>query len=93
EDSQERSDADGDVTVHGQSAVNWEDGSATLAEDTSFAITANEILSEGENELFKDEVEQGAAQQARVPADQAEGPANITNPYDDLDTSISSADQ
>ncbi|MDA9762091.1 DUF5801 domain-containing protein, partial [Desulfobacterales bacterium] len=43
EDSEGRSDADGDVTVLGQANVNYEDGSTGLAEDTSFAKT---LLSE-----------------------------------------------
>ncbi|AII48940.1 hypothetical protein KR52_07270 [Synechococcus sp. KORDI-52] len=42
ESSQERSDADGDVTVLGQANINYEDGSVGLAEDTTFARTVLE---------------------------------------------------
>jgi hypothetical protein len=36
-DSTSGTAADGDVVIHGQSAVTWSDGSTTVAEDTSFA--------------------------------------------------------
>ena len=39
EDSEGRSDADGDVTILGQANVNYADGSIGLAEDTTFAST------------------------------------------------------
>jgi hypothetical protein len=36
--------ADGDVVIHGQSEVTWTDGSTTVAEDTSFAISAADVI-------------------------------------------------
>jgi hypothetical protein len=46
EDSEPGSAADGDVIIHGQSTVTYEDGSTTIAEDVSFAISAGDVLSD-----------------------------------------------
>ena len=43
-DSQKGTAADGDVVIHGQSAVTYTDGSTTIAEDTSFAISEVDLL-------------------------------------------------
>jgi hypothetical protein len=57
EDSEERVDGEGDVTVFGQANVNYEDGSTTTAEDVSFAVEAADLLSEEDDltELLSDE--------------------------------------
>ncbi len=68
-DSQAGTAADGDVTVHGQSTVTFNDGSTTIAEDTSFAIQAADVLSD-EDEL----VLPGAESAGAVPQ-RAEGEA------------------
>ncbi|MBA6414367.1 hypothetical protein H2508_14730 [Parahaliea sp. F7430] len=44
DDSEARTDADGDVIIHGQSQVNWSDGTVSLAEDTSFTLTVSDVL-------------------------------------------------
>ncbi|MEM8940740.1 MAG: hypothetical protein AAGC91_01205 [Pseudomonadota bacterium] len=46
DDSGSRTDADGDVIVHGQSEVRWTDGQTSLAEDASFAIEAGDLLAD-----------------------------------------------
>jgi len=51
DNSESRTDADGDVVVHGQSQVTWSDGDVTLAEDASFAIEIAELLPEATEEL------------------------------------------
>lgn len=43
EDSEAGTAADGDVVIFGQSEVTWQDG-VTIAEDTSFAINAADLL-------------------------------------------------
>ncbi|MCA1806807.1 MAG: hypothetical protein LC687_02925, partial [Actinobacteria bacterium] len=50
EESEARTDADGDVLVHGQSQVTWTDGSVSIAEDTGFALNALDVLS-GDDEI------------------------------------------
>ncbi|MEM6300089.1 MAG: cadherin-like domain-containing protein, partial [Pseudomonadota bacterium] len=46
DDSGSRTDANGDVIVHGQSEVRWTDGQTSLAEDASFAIEAGDLLAD-----------------------------------------------
>ncbi|EAQ98956.2 retention module-containing protein [Congregibacter litoralis] len=46
EESTSGSTANGDVTIHGQSDVTWTDGSVSVAEDASFAISAADVLSD-----------------------------------------------
>ncbi|NOG31803.1 hypothetical protein HLB35_08535 [Halomonas sp. TBZ9] len=75
-----------------------EEASVASLENTDGAgeaasLIADELLNSSEDELFKDEGEEGGAQQAKVPADQAEAPAHVTNPHDDLNTSNNSIDQ
>jgi len=48
--------ADGDVTIHGQSAVTWSDGSTTIAEDTSFATEALDLRDLLSNDVAGDDV-------------------------------------
>ena len=49
DDSESGTAADGDVIIHGQSTVTFTDGSTTVAEDTSFAISAADVLSEDDS--------------------------------------------
>ena len=49
DDSESGTAADGDVIIHGQSTVTYTDGSTTVAEDTSFAISAADVLSEDDS--------------------------------------------
>ncbi|MGM1052783.1 MAG: hypothetical protein ACQEXO_10340, partial [Pseudomonadota bacterium] len=91
-DSEGRTDADGDVVVFGQSQVNWTDGSVTIAEDASFAITASEVLSEeADEDLFQ---EDGSSSHAKADAsysgEQADVPATGATSFEDLDTSNNS---
>ena len=51
ENSEARTEADGDVSVHGQSSVTWTDGDITLAEDASFAIDMADLLTETADEM------------------------------------------
>ncbi|MDC3405954.1 hypothetical protein OAY01_05550, partial [Luminiphilus sp.] len=44
DDSEPSTAADGDVTIHGQVEVNLTDGSSTIAEDVSFAISVEDVL-------------------------------------------------
>ena len=46
EDSEGRIDGDGDVAVHGQVNVRFEDGTTSTAEDVSFAIEPGDLISE-----------------------------------------------
>ena len=46
EDSESRIDGDGDVAVHGQVNVHYEDGTTSTAEDVSFAIEPGDLISE-----------------------------------------------
>ena len=46
EDSESGTAADGDVVIHGQSEVVFTDGTTTTAEDTSFAISAADVISD-----------------------------------------------
>ena len=48
--------ADGDVTIHGQSAVTWNDGSTTIAEDTSFATEALDLRDLLPNDVAGDDL-------------------------------------
>ncbi|MGY4879298.1 VWA domain-containing protein, partial [Vreelandella aquamarina] len=68
-------------------------GSDGADKEEGDALTADELLSSGEDDLFKDEGEDNGAQQGKVPADQADGPAQVVNPYEDLDTSSNTIDQ
>ena len=54
-DSQEGTAAYGDVVIHGQSAVTYTDGSTTIAEDTSFAISEVDLLNTEELVFEKSE--------------------------------------
>ncbi|WP_404297801.1 retention module-containing protein [Halomonas sp.] len=92
EASEGRTDADGDVVVFGQSQVNWTDGSVTIAEDASFAITASEVLSEeADEDLFQGD---GSSSHAKADAsysgEQADVPATGATSFEDLDTSSNS---
>ena len=49
EDSVSGTAADGDVIVHGQSTVTFTDGSTTIAEDVSFAISAGDVISDDDS--------------------------------------------
>jgi hypothetical protein len=49
DDSESGTAADGDVIIHGQSTVTYTDGSTTVAEDTSFAISAADVLSDDDS--------------------------------------------
>jgi hypothetical protein len=44
EHSESSLQADGDILVHGESAVTWTDGSTSIAEDAAFAIQAGDLL-------------------------------------------------
>ena len=44
DDSEPSTAADGDVTIHGQVEVKLTDGSSTIAEDVSFAISVEDVL-------------------------------------------------
>jgi len=58
-DSQQGTAADGDVVIHGQSAVTYADGSTGVAEDVSFAISEADLLNTEElllNEAAGDSV-------------------------------------
>ena len=68
-DSQTGTAANGDVTIHGQSTVTFNDGSTTIAEDTSFAIQAADVLSD------EDELVLPGAESAGAVAQRAEGEA------------------
>jgi hypothetical protein len=68
-DSQAGKAANGDVTIHGQSTVTFNDGSTTIAEDTSFAIQAADVLSD------EDELVLPGAESASAVAQRAEGEA------------------
>lgn len=48
--------ADGDVTIHGQSAVTWNDGSTTIAEDASFATEALDLRDLLSNDVAGDDL-------------------------------------
>ncbi|MFC2992796.1 hypothetical protein, partial [Halomonas tibetensis] len=91
-ESEARTDADGDVIVFGQSQVNWTDGSVTIAEDASFAITASEVFSEeADEDLFQGD---GSSSHAKADAsysgEQADVPATGATSFEDLDTSNNS---
>ncbi|WP_280551543.1 hypothetical protein, partial [Halomonas sp. 25-S5] len=89
--SESRTDADGDVLVHGQSQVNWMDGSVTLAEDTSFAISAGEVLLEDEEALFQEDgSDSHTTPETSFSTVQVDVPVNGTQPFEDLDTSTNS---
>ncbi|MDZ7852686.1 MAG: cadherin-like domain-containing protein [Halomonas sp.] len=89
--SEARTEADGDVIVHGQSQVTWSDGSTTTAEDTSFAISAAEVLSDGEDELFQEDgTSSQVTAQAPYPGEQVDAPASVAPSFEELDTSNNS---
>ena len=48
DESESGTAADGDVVIHGQSEVTFTDGSTTTAEDTSFAVSAADVLDQEE---------------------------------------------
>ena len=69
DDSEARTDADGDVIVHGQSEVQWTDGSVSTAEDTSFVIDAADVLTDG-GEIVLPAGEDGSASTTVEPSEQ-----------------------
>ena len=68
DDSESGTAADGDVIVHGQSTVTFTDGSTTIAEDVTFAISAGDVLSDDDSVDIPAVVEGG---QAGAPAESA----------------------
>ena len=68
DDSESGIAADGDVIVHGQSTVTFTDGSTTIAEDVTFAISAGDVLSEDDS---VDIPAAGEGGQAGAPAESA----------------------
>ncbi|MFT7287622.1 MAG: hypothetical protein ACI87W_001736 [Halieaceae bacterium] len=76
DDSAASTAADGDVIIHGKSAVTFTDGTQTTAEDTSFAIDAADLLSTdddillpgGEEGRVADSAGEGAATPSSAPA-------------------------
>jgi len=55
-DSTSGTAADGDVVIHGQSAVTWSDGSTTVAEDTSFATESLDLKDLLSDESMSDDL-------------------------------------
>jgi len=68
DDSESGTAADGDVIVHGQSTVTFTDGSTTIAEDVTFAISAGDVLSDDDS---VDIPAAGEGGQAGAPAESA----------------------
>jgi hypothetical protein len=68
DDSESGTAADGDVIVHGRSTVTFTDGSTTIAEDVTFAISAGDVLSDDDSVDIPAAVEGG---QAGAPAESA----------------------
>jgi len=78
DDSEAGSAANGDVTIHGQSTVTFKDGSTTIAEDTSFAIQAADVLTD------EDELALPGAESAEAVPQRSEGEAESGRSGPDL---------
>jgi hypothetical protein len=78
DDSEPSTAADGDVTIHGQVGVNYTDGSSTVAEDVSFAISVEDIL--GDDDMLNLPDDEGAVAADKDPEEL--GGAGVVSDYD-----------
>ncbi|WP_439105758.1 retention module-containing protein [Congregibacter sp.] len=77
EDSQSGTAAEGDVIVHGQSDLTWQDGSVSLVEDTSFSVSAADVLVD-DGDVILPAGEEDSTETTTVVADAAQ-PTDASN--------------
>ncbi|MEL7046358.1 MAG: hypothetical protein AAGL66_15280, partial [Pseudomonadota bacterium] len=88
--------ADGDVVIHGQTEVTWNDGSITTAEDASFAIDVADVLIDSDEVSLpaagdEDRVVEGGEEEVSAPSSDSSGAdaaalevgLMLSNPEDD----------
>jgi hypothetical protein len=90
-DSQEGTAADGDVVIHGQSAVTYTDGSTTIAEDTSFAISEADLLNT-EELLLKEGAGDSVAAAPNADATNADSTSDLSGADVDLQSLLPKVD-
>ncbi|WP_439101906.1 hypothetical protein [Congregibacter sp.] len=77
DDSQSGSAAEGDVVIHGQADLTWQDGSVSLVEDTTFSISAADVLVD-DGDVILPAGEEDNAETTTVVADAAQ-PTDSSN--------------
>jgi hypothetical protein len=76
DDSEAGTVAEGDVVVHGQSDVTWNDGNVTIAEDAAFAIEAADVINTEEGLILPAGEAAATAESVAAPLADNPGPAS-----------------